>query len=696
MTTQYPGSVDTNLTLPKVIDGISPMTAVQINQLQEAVLAVQNELGANPSGIYGTVADRIAAAVASTGELDASLIPIEDVDGYFDATNVEGALREIVAQLDGASEVSGAIGAAEDGDYSDGLFSDFTSATPVGTAVDRFNSILAALAPPPAPALSDISFTSSLGSAGKVSFGVSNAIGGYSNVSTDGGGSALDINGTFTSGSGTSLRKGIYASSGSRSGVVADAVVADTGTPNAAYPANSFGDADVGTLDLEVNGTIVHSVDLSVYASGSTLNGNGSGFSALSAATDTQFPSGTALDLFKYRTASWVVAIGDQRNGWNYMRVIHNNSPSFTRTSNYFEWVIDADATATVFDSSTLDNLVMSGLSQISGVSYHTGGSAEYDVTISNLHRNTYSSSASAISHPTQTNCTVASAALANITTQADQEIITNKSVTVAPASNSRILNGSIAVSTSVDRTVQSDLTSSTATITGLLVDSNADSATATAESFVGESFRLPSNRSLSLTTGFTLGGADLWNSALSLTSGGAGYSDGLLVYNGALYYPNNAAVANSGNFSTITNGPAGNVNYSAATGTRTFWRYFYFASSTSNFTMTLTGTGTAVAAGTVDASTNELSVEMLLPNTTQNGASTIEFKDCTVAYTNNDAIGCYAGTYGSNVGSMAGESWGLTAGSRSTATSGNAVVLRITVGQGWTGNITDITLVGA
>jgi len=178
--------------------------------------------------------------------------------------------------------------------------------------------------------------------------------------------------------------------------------------------------------------------------------------------------------------------------------------------------------------------------------------------------------------------------------------------------------------------------------------------------------------------------------------SGGSVYNDGLLVYNGSLYYPNNSSIVNNGNFSTVANGPAGNANYSGATGARTYWRYFYFSSATSNFVMSINGTGTAVSAGTVDASTNEFSIEMLLPNTTQDGSSNIEFKDCRVAYTNNDSIGCYASTYGANLGNMAGASWGLTAGSRSTSTSGNAVILRITVGQGWTGSLNDITLVGA
>ena len=65
------------------------------------------------------------------------------------------------------------IGNAEDGTYADGLFVDFVPTTPIGTAVDRFNEILKALAPSPAPRLDDIN-TSDSGITARLSFGSSN------------------------------------------------------------------------------------------------------------------------------------------------------------------------------------------------------------------------------------------------------------------------------------------------------------------------------------------------------------------------------------------------------------------------------------------------------------------------------------------------------------------------------------------
>jgi len=57
----------------------------------------------------------------------------------------------------------GVIGDAEDGNYTDGIFTDFTPATPIGTAIDRFNEMFLLLAPTPPSnwnnAISSISFT---------------------------------------------------------------------------------------------------------------------------------------------------------------------------------------------------------------------------------------------------------------------------------------------------------------------------------------------------------------------------------------------------------------------------------------------------------------------------------------------------------------------------------------------------------
>lgn len=576
---------------------------------------------------------------------------------------------------------SNTIGQAEDGSYADGLFSDFTPLTPVGTAIDRINEVLLGLAPPPAPALDQISTTDS-GVTGKLSFGAAHAIATYTNVGTQDGGAAVDVDGTFSN---SGDRKGIFTATNVFNGVLNDDVTAHAYS----YPADSFGNANLGTLKLEVNGTVIHSVDLTSFGSGNSLNGNGSGFN-LSAATSVSFPDATPFALFKYRTGTYTIAVADQRNGFNYVRVIHTTTGD--SITNWFGWVNDGDTTATTFSSLSFSGLSMTGSAFLSGVQYHTGGTATYNATISNHHRNTYSSSGSAITHPTLTNCTIPTTSV-NAAASPNWEATTQVLAQTATANASRILDGDFSANTTVDRTVQTD-SSSSVTNGGfrLLVDTNIaspSSETDLIDSFNGEGYRMRSNLSLTSTASYATGPnnspAD-WDSTVSLVSGTAGY-DGLLVTNSALRYPTQGA--NGGNFGAITNGPASNPNYSAASGNRTYLRYFFVGTGKQNFNLNLGVSSVTFVSVATGPSGNNLTMEILAPNTTQNGSGTVQFKDAVVAYTDNDAIGCFSATHGATIPT----NWGVTLGTRSTATSASVIVCRITAAAAWTGNIGSITL---
>jgi len=60
-----------------------------------------------------------------------------------------GATVEYVNSYISSGSGTTGIGPAEDGTYTDGIFTDFVPSTPVGTAVDRFNEMLLLLAPTP-------------------------------------------------------------------------------------------------------------------------------------------------------------------------------------------------------------------------------------------------------------------------------------------------------------------------------------------------------------------------------------------------------------------------------------------------------------------------------------------------------------------------------------------------------------------
>ena len=102
-----------------------------------------------------------------------------------------GFLQTILPQ----SQVT-TIGAAEDGNYNDGLYTDFTTSTPIGTPVDRFNELFKLIVPPNAPTMSSWSATGSFVNGG-LSFDGTTA-GSFSSATQSPYG-AVGIGGTFSS-----------------------------------------------------------------------------------------------------------------------------------------------------------------------------------------------------------------------------------------------------------------------------------------------------------------------------------------------------------------------------------------------------------------------------------------------------------------------------------------------------------------
>lgn len=586
--------------------------------------------------------------------------------------------RQYVEGIVGEAGSGAKIGPAEDGVYTDGLFEDFTTDTLVGTAVDRFNEVLKALAPTPAPALTNIGVSTS-GVTGKLTFGTSNVISGYTAVPTK------DLGSTFGSVGG---EIGIIGTGITVTGDIASTVAG--GVNNKPYPAKAFGDADKGYLRLELNGAVIHSVDLTTWVSGSSLNANGSGF-VLSAASGVKFESGQTLDLFKYRTGTWTVNSADQRNGYNVIKVKHEYLPGMVRETNTYAWVVDAETTVTTFSNENLVNPVMTGNRKISGVTYHTSGTVDYSVTVNNAYRNTYSQSSSALDY-TGTNIVTVDEALP---LPADQNSTVSLNKTMSINNASRLLNGSVGVNIRVDRTIQSDATSTGASISGFLVDNVSDDSTDTMEPFNGEGYRMHTGIDITNTTygtGKQSSSYD-WDGNQNLINGDANHNTGLLISGGRLSYPSNTSHIpgiTGGNFSNITLGPGGNPDYSTASGNRTYLRYFYSPLSYSNFKLNVQASNTTFVKKSVALSGNNLWMEILAPNTTKDANGNVVWKDAVEPHNANDRdIGCFAGTFGDTIPT----NWGITLGAENTSTSGHVIVVRITASPTWTGNIDSITL---
>lgn len=664
------------LTAPTVIDDVTIITGHRVLFIN---LSSDNNRLYEAEVIGGTITwtEQNVFTEGSVDPIKGNIIRVQN-----------GTVNELISFIfDGTNWVTEAdhntIGEAEDSDYSDGLFPDFTNKTRIGVSVDRFNEVLKELCPQPAPTLTHESITQSGGEA-KLSFGVSNTIPSYSNVTTAGGGSALDINELFPN---SGQRKGVFRSL-VKSGTLADNVPAGSGSPTPSYPANAFGDGDQGTLQLIINGVVAHSVDLSTFGSGNSLNVNGSGFN-LGAATAISFPNGNPLNLFKYRIGTWTVAIADQRLGHNYIRLNHyfNSTNHYT---NYYEWVNDDENTAMAAVSGLLNTLNMTGLKYISGVKYYTAGTAKYGVTISNAYRNVYKNG-NAITY-TGTNGSIPSESIPNMADELDNIVLSNKTFSIIVT---RLLNESISASVNCQHPLKTALSNGgLSSISNILMDNMNTASTAIREYFDSENIRLQSignalvnsyDAQADLATG-------AWDSSVSITTVGTnGYLDGLLYYAGYVCYPTKGA--NSGNFAGITNGPAGNVDYSLEANTR--YAYIKFqnnsGSSKSNFRLILQGSSTSFVDILTGPSSNNVTMEMKFP------AGSISTKtgwmDCYKDFATgqwNDGDGCRNATDGA--GRAINTNWGITIGTKSIAVN-EYIIIRIAASSSWIGNINDIQL---
>jgi hypothetical protein len=530
-----------------------------------------------------------------------------------------------------------AIGTAEDGTYTDGLFTDFTSATPVGTAVDRFNEILKALSPAPAPDLDNIDCNDT-GVSAKLSFGASYPITGYVSASGIGSLSAVDQDGTFSvTSAGNDLRRGVFNGTVTIDGDLNEDIVAD----GINYPANAFGDANLGTLYLELNGSNIHSVDLTSFASGESVNGNGSGFD-LSITASAQFPDTTELDVFQHRTGTWKVHPNDQNiTGWNYARVKHVVGAS-TKTTNYATWVNDPSASnasyAVNFTSQELNNLSLTGTNYISGVKYFTAGTAEYTASFENAYINVYSPDADAISYNETNIDNVTSEALPAISgaNPATKTVTLNKNITLP--TNTKILNSNISISTTVKKPLRSNVTSTALTSGSFLYNNQTNTSTLLAETFRKENYRIKAGTyATQASVPVTSGDTGYWEDvSFNLGNVDLNTENGLLVYDGRLISPTNGTYSlNGGDFDgAVTNGPSSNADYSGIASSTSLTFYRIFKNTTGGtvyqFNLSLTGAGTLVSS---PASGNQFKLEFRLPTNSTTGFGTTYHDGTDVTY---------------------------------------------------------------
>ena len=496
---------------------------------------------------------------------------------------------------------SGVIGDAEDGDYTDGLYTDFTPTTPIGTAIDRFNEILKILSPPLTPNVQSINYDQSNGASAKLSFDNSFPITDYTSSGTSAGFDAVARNNLYEAEiSGSNYRLGIYDNQ-DITGTINHDVLRNEINANVVYTADAFGQANNGTLKLELNGAVIHSVDLSSFVgagdpgtgSAQSLTGD-SGFVEVSVTGSSFDGNGSEWVQYQYRTAKYKIAATDQKKGWNYLRIIHTIG-STEHDSNYIEWINDPDGAdaALSISNARIEDITTQGNIYVSGVKYNTQLTASYKAEISNIYRNVF---------PTGTPISFVST---NSTTPADQAVpdllISEDETKVLPITASFNLLGTlnpsqtIGLGTTVIHPLKANLINQgAATATDFLIyDNTPPTTTNLIETFIDEGYRVTS-ASYDLQPSIS---AATWDSEIHLTSSGlSGYNDGLVQiatsqYSGRLYSPIATALPNSGDFSALVNGDAGNPDYSSETGTRTYFRKIQNTSGATKYDMEISTT---------------------------------------------------------------------------------------------------------
>ena len=600
------------------------------------------------------------------------------------------------------------IGTAGDSDYSDGLFTDFTTNTTIGDAIDRFNEVLKALAPAPAPDLDDIdSLNTGLGPL-SMSFGSSNnqssatpayiSVGGSAGISA-----AVDVNGSYAVvTSSNNIRLGIFNGTTHISGVLNPDVSSNSqGNSIQNYPNFSFGDGDSGTLYLDINGTGSFSINLTSALIGSGTSGlgtgsysdhNGSGFNFFSTPATGTFSNGNSFNSFKHRTGQYVVAASSQRRGWNYARVRHVIGDS-TKTTNYIEWVNDDnnDALAAAGNSLTYEG---SGSIHLSGIEYFRSGSAIYKVRASNVYK--YIFDGNDISFTTSKSGTRSNVTF-TIPDQGKPLIGGSEDHTkvlhITGSTNvtaDYLLGGSITAGVNVSHPRKSNLSNAgQSTESNILQYNLTDNSDEQTETFRGESFRIVSG---AYDTQSSLAhNSNKWDSQVYMTASNGGHSNGLQFYRDRLYSP--LSTLNSGNFSSISNGPSDNPNYSSQSGQRTFYRWFKNETGSTKYDLTIAinGSGTIVSAAT-GLSTANIRVFVKFPS---DGTRETGWLDLATEF----VLDSYADNNGAHTanGSLSFDSSLNATNYVTLGTVGigddEYIGLRIEAGTQWTGYIDDITV---
>ena len=123
---KYPGQIDDATTIPAAVDLVTPVNAEGYNRLRDAILAIEAELGTDPSRVFGSVGSRLDNFDALIATLTTRMTTAE---GRLDAHDI--TLVSLQAQIDVLTAASEAVTTIVSGIQS----TDSTTFTAIGAGV---------------------------------------------------------------------------------------------------------------------------------------------------------------------------------------------------------------------------------------------------------------------------------------------------------------------------------------------------------------------------------------------------------------------------------------------------------------------------------------------------------------------------------------------------------------------------------
>lgn len=416
---KYQGSFSSGSWVKEYLNQVRYLTAYSIDGMSYSATSSQTPLTSYSDSVYYVNFNMTSSGTVSLNIDSIGLVDIKKLENNtlsFIGTNeiIPNVQYQLlynsgIFQTVLPASTTTTIGPAEDGDYTDGLFVDFTTSTPIGVAIDRFNEALRILfglpgtsstgspvVPFAGPTLSSWSATGSFVN-GALSFDNSD----FGFISATGSPyGAVQKGETFSNLDTTPYRLGIRskvlqpitgtAYYGDISGVFNSNVPATTG-----YSANSFNYGSSGTFSLILNGVTISSVGLSTLSSIDTTSGGATSGLVFSAATTT----GINLPELINRTGSYLIKKDNPNivEGYNYF-VARHDTDSNSYILSQFEFVADGSTSSVNPVTRVVSSVTSPSKKFISGIEYYKDPmNFVYTLTLSNVLSNTFNQSPSAL-----------------------------------------------------------------------------------------------------------------------------------------------------------------------------------------------------------------------------------------------------------------------------------------------------------